>query len=96
MYCVCVCVLHLGGQRCASSSRVSGSLAQKLSSFSTLLTTSPHHNPGQRWRESNTAVKLSRLGVLVVEERDIKHRVSVLVVSSGTNNTAYLAVVQKT
>ena len=63
---------NLGGHRCASSSCVSGFLAQNLSSFSTLLTTSPHHNPGERWSELNTAVKLSRLGVLV-GEREIRH-----------------------
>ena len=57
-----VCV-YLGGQRCASSRHVRGSLAQKLSSASILLTTSPQYSPGERGRVPNAATKVSRLGV---------------------------------
>ena len=57
-----VCV-YLGGQRRASSRHVRGSRAQKLSSASILLTTSPQYSPGERGRVPNAATKLSRLGV---------------------------------
>ena len=57
-----VCV-YLGGQRRASSRHVRDSRAQKLSSTSILLTTSPQHSPGERGRVPNAATKLSRLGV---------------------------------